>query len=65
MCMASDQRWWFCLRHMRPEPDDKTDAPGKDLLGPYLSQEEASRALEKVRERNQAWDAQDELPLTS
>jgi hypothetical protein len=56
--MTSDQRWWFCLKHMRPEPDD-TACPGKDLLGPYPSQEAASHALEKVAERNEAWDAQD------
>jgi hypothetical protein len=64
MSMTSDQRWWFCLKHMRPEPDN-TPCPGKDLLGPYRSQEEASHALEKVKERNEAWDAQDELVLTS
>jgi hypothetical protein len=62
--MASDQRWWFCLKHMRPEPDN-TPCPGKDLLGPYPSEEAASHALEKVKERNEAWDAQDELGLTS
>ena len=56
--MTSDQRWWFCLKHMRPEPDD-TPCPGKDLLGPYPSREAASHALEKVQERNEAWDAQD------
>lgn len=58
MCMTSDQRWWFCLKHMRPESDN-TPCPGKDLLGPFRSQEEASHALEKVKERNEAWDAQD------
>ncbi len=28
-------------------------------LGPYPSEEEASRALEKVQERNQEWDKDD------
>ena len=31
----------------------------KDRLGPYNSAAEAERALERVRERNEAWDAED------
>ena len=54
----SDEQWWFCTRHMRVEPADTTCLP-KDLLGPYKTREEAARALDKVRERNEAWDAQD------
>jgi len=54
----SDERWWFCTRHMTVEGDD-TICPGKDLLGPYPSREAASHALEKVKERNEEWDAQD------
>ncbi len=57
--MANDnEQWWFCTRHMTVEPAD-TPCPGKDLLGPYPTREEAARALEKVRERNEEWDAQD------
>jgi hypothetical protein len=52
------QQWWFCTRHMRVEPAD-TPCPGKDLLGPYQTKEEAAHALDKVKERNEAWDAQD------
>ena len=33
-----------------------TPCPGKDLLGPYPTREEAERALEKVRERNREYD---------
>ena len=51
-------QWWFCTRHMRVEPAD-TPCPGMVLLGPYPTREEAARALEKVRERNEEWDAQD------
>ena len=51
-------QWWFCTRHMRVEPAD-TPCPGKDLLGPYATKEEASHALDKVRERNEAWDKED------
>lgn len=53
-----EERWWFCTRHMRVEPAD-TPCPGKDLLGPYRTRGEAEHALDKVRERNEAWDAQD------
>jgi hypothetical protein len=56
--MANDEEvWWFCTKHMRVEPAD-TACAGKDLLGPYPTRAEAARALEKVRERNEAWDAE-------
>ena len=54
----SDEQWWFCTRHMTVEPAD-TPCPGKDLLGPYQTREEAAHALDKVKERNAAWDQQD------
>ena len=40
-------QWWFCTRHMTVEPADTT-CPGKDLLGPYATREEAAHALDKV-----------------
>jgi hypothetical protein len=49
--------WWYNTRHMRVEGAD-TASPGKDLLGPYATREEAEHALDKVKERNEAWDAQ-------
>jgi hypothetical protein len=55
---GEQQQWWFCTRHMRVEPADTACLP-KDLLGPYPTSQEAARALEKVKERNEAWDAQD------
>jgi hypothetical protein len=54
----SGEHWWFCIRHMTVESAD-TPCPGKDLLGPYATREEAARALEKVRERNKEWDSQE------
>jgi hypothetical protein len=54
----SDEQWWFCTRHMRVEPADTTCA-GKDLLGPYKTRDEAAHALDKVKERNEAWDRQE------
>lgn len=54
----AEGQWWFCTRHMTVESAD-TPCPGKDLLGPYPTREAAAHALEKVRERNREWDAQD------
>lgn len=57
--MTSDsEQWWYCTKHNRVEGPD-TECLPKDLLGPYPSREEAARALERVRERNKAWDDQD------
>ncbi|WP_285703364.1 hypothetical protein [Microtetraspora sp. NBRC 16547] len=53
----SDQ-WWFCLKHMRVEPEK--GCPNKDRMGPYASEVEASRALETASERNEVWQTQDE-----
>ena len=55
--MDDGQRWWYCLRHHTVEPGP--GCPAKDRLGPYATREEAERALETVRRRNEDWDAQD------
>ena len=46
--------YWFCLNHHAVEGPD--GCAHKDRLGPYDTEEEAARALEKVQERNEAWD---------
>ena len=56
--MSEQQRWWFCVKHNTVEPED--GCPGKDRLGPYPTREEAARALQTVRQRNEEWDAADE-----
>ncbi|MGH3411938.1 MAG: hypothetical protein ACRDPH_02525 [Marmoricola sp.] len=48
-------KFWYCLVHRRVEPQQGCSYA--DRLGPYPTEEEASRALEKVRERNEAWDS--------
>jgi hypothetical protein len=53
-----EQRWWWCLKHQTVEPED--GCPSRDRLGPFATVEEASRALETVRERNVRYDAEDE-----
>ena len=50
----SENEYWFCLKHHTVEGTD--GCKNADRLGPYASSEEASRALEKVQERNEAWD---------
>lgn len=54
----NEDRWWFCLRHMTVEHDER--CPGKDRLGPYKTADEAAHALETVQKRNDAWDAADD-----
>jgi hypothetical protein len=50
----SSGNYWFCLTHHRVEGDD--GCKNADRLGPYDSEAEAGRALEKVQERNEQWD---------
>jgi hypothetical protein len=51
--------FWFCLRHHVVESgaveSGAVCAPA-DRLGRYPTAEDARRALEKVQERNEAWD---------
>ncbi|GAA5045940.1 hypothetical protein GCM10023259_019360 [Thermocatellispora tengchongensis] len=49
----SDGRWWFCLKHMRVEPEE--GCPNKDRMGPYESEAAAADALKTAAERNKAW----------
>ena len=59
--MADDEHaneFYFCLKHHRVEGWDGCKA--KDRLGPYPDAETASRALEIVKERNEAADREDQ-----
>lgn len=47
--------FWFCLKHHQVEGRD--GCPNKDRLGPYDSEADAARALEKAAERTEAWDS--------
>lgn len=46
--------YFFCLKHHAVEGEAGCRA--KDRLGPYETEAEAARALEKVEERNEAWE---------
>lgn len=48
-------RYWYNTVTGQVE-EDAGRSKVKDLLGPYATREEAERALEKVKERNEAWE---------
>ncbi|MCW2757971.1 MAG: hypothetical protein JWO46_1717 [Nocardioidaceae bacterium] len=49
--------YWYCVKHHAVESAD--GCPPIDRLGPYATQAEAEKALEKVAERNAEWEAED------
>lgn len=54
----ADERWYWCLEHDRAEQGRVCRAASR--MGPYESAEEAARWKERVEERNDAWDDEDE-----
>ncbi|MDF9715801.1 hypothetical protein INN71_05385 [Nocardioides sp. ChNu-153] len=50
--------WWFCLKHHTVEP--RKGCRNADRLGPFATREEAAGALERVAQRNEAWEAADD-----
>jgi hypothetical protein len=53
-----DDQWWFDVvtGHVEHGPG----SPNSERLGPYATKEEAEHALQRARERNEAWDAQED-----
>ncbi len=51
--------YWFNVSTGQVETDE-TRGHGEDVLGPYATQEEASRALEIAAERTKQWDRETE-----
>ena len=45
--------WYYCLRHGKVE--EGLECPAKDRMGPYASREEAARAIEIARDRDDRW----------
>jgi hypothetical protein len=58
MTSSGVERYYWCLSHQRVETESDA-CPVTKRLGPYDSAAEAARALDRVRERNEAWDAED------
>ncbi|WP_218219979.1 SPOR domain-containing protein [Nesterenkonia sp. Act20] len=50
--------YWFNVRTQQIE--EGAQSSWKHLLGPYASREEASEALKRVEENNEAWDDEEE-----
>ncbi len=50
--------YWFNVRTREVEEDRQSD--WKQLIGPYATRGEAENALQKVRERNEAWEGDDD-----
>lgn len=52
-------RWWWCIRHARPEQDGARCA-AKDLMGPYASEAQARAWRDRSEARNEAWEEADD-----
>lgn len=50
----SKRTYWFCLRHHAVE--EQQGCRSADRLGPYDTAEDAAQALERARERTEAWE---------
>lgn len=50
--------YWFNVRTHEVEVDAQSD--WSQLIGPYETRAEAEKALEKVEQRNKAWEAEDD-----
>jgi hypothetical protein len=50
--------YYWCVRHERVESGDDVCRAG-NRLGPFSTASEAEQALQRVRERNEAWDEED------
>lgn len=51
--------YWWCLVHAKVEPGEDRCAEA-NALGPYATSAEAAAALERVAERNEAWQNEDD-----
>jgi hypothetical protein len=53
----SDNEWFYCLKHRRPERGRQE--PEQFLLGPFPDEATAARALDIIREREARKEAED------
>jgi hypothetical protein len=54
---SNDAGWWWCLKHNTVEGPDGCAA--KHRIGPFETREEAARALDIIREREERKRAED------
>lgn len=52
----ADGQWWYNTATQQVESDQEV-GKAVNRLGPYASREEAEHAMEKVAERNEAWES--------
>lgn len=50
--------WYWCLAHQRVEGE--AGCPNHRRMGPYETREEAATALDRARERTEAWEAEED-----
>ena len=55
---AAQGDWWFNLRTQTVEHGPGSAA--KDRMGPYATRADAEHALDRARERNEAWRRADD-----
>ncbi len=56
--MTSEQWYWDMRRKIAVRADER--GPWEDMLGPYPSKHDAEHWRERVEERNEEWDSDDE-----
>jgi len=56
--LEGNDQWWYNLRTQQVERGP--GAPNAERMGPYASEAEAADAMERARERSEAWDAADD-----
>lgn len=56
--MSDDGKWFYCLKHKRVEHGP--GCPDRDRMGPYDSENEATNALQRAKERNEEWEAKND-----
>ena len=56
--MSDDGKWFYCLTHKRVEYGP--GCPDRDRMGPYDSENEATNALQRAKERNEEWEAKND-----
>jgi hypothetical protein len=56
--MSDEGKWFYCLKHKRVEQGP--GCPDRDRMGPYDSENEATHALERAKERNEEWEAKND-----
>ena len=56
--MGAAMSWYYCLVHQRVEPEE--GCANAERLGPFDTKAEAENALELAKERNAAYDADDD-----